>query len=48
MPAPRCPSCTSIRSLEKDAQNQPTGKVTDPAADIAAFLMGNADRLEAE
>ena len=25
---------------EKDAQNQPTGKVTDPAADIAAFLLG--------
>ena len=27
--------------VEKDAQNQPTGKVTDPAADIAAFLLGS-------
>ncbi|WP_197530791.1 PDZ domain-containing protein [Bythopirellula polymerisocia] len=26
--------------VEKDAQNQPTGKITDPAADIAAFLLG--------
>ncbi len=25
---------------EKDAQNQPTGKITDPAADIRAFLLG--------
>jgi cytochrome c2 len=25
--------------VEKDANNQPTGKVTDPAADIAAFLL---------
>ena len=30
--------------VEKDANNQPTGKVTDPAADIAAFLMsGDSD-----
>jgi cytochrome c2 len=26
--------------VEKDANNQPTGKVTDPAADLAAFLLG--------
>ena len=25
---------------EKDAQNKPTGKVTDPAADVTAFLLG--------
>jgi cytochrome c2 len=25
--------------VEKDANNQPTGKVTDPAADISAFLL---------
>jgi hypothetical protein len=30
--------------VEKDASNQPTGKVTDPAADIAAFLLsGDTD-----
>jgi cytochrome c551/c552 len=27
--------------VEKDMNNKPTGKVTDPAADIAAFLLGD-------
>jgi cytochrome c2 len=26
--------------VEKDAQGQPTGKVTDPAADVVAYLLG--------
>lgn len=33
---------------EKDAQNKPTGKVTDPAADIAAFLLGSGKDWQPE
>lgn len=33
--------------VEKDAQNQPTGEVTDPAADIAAYLMNVASEWTA-